>query len=351
MGIFDALSGKSLKRAYGNAADVARDNRNLNATLLSGAFDTAGNELRFGAGHAINALNEGLASGRDTIEQYDARGLEALASGQSGAREQLALARGAAGRQGDAFSGLEALATSYGPGRQTYLDALGLAGEEGLGRARDAFGNTLQTDFEIDQGLDAINRARNARGGTVSGGNIDRDAMLFGQGLANSRTSQYLDRLAGLADRELAATGTAAGGRAQAAGLEAGLFGAEADLINQGGINAANLASQTGGRLTDLTTNTQTNIANLQTGLGQGLANLALGRGGALADVNNRFAEASQTASIGRGQADNQASANALNFGINIAKLGAGAAGSFGGGAPGVPTNSGFGGGFFGLPT
>lgn len=345
MGILDAFTGKSLKKGYGNAANIALENRDENRSVLNQAFGQARNEITGGVDAAINTITGGRDAAGGQVQQYDVRALDALANGVTGAQGSLAMARGAAANQGDAYAPLEDLASGYGGGRDVLLDALGINGADGLGRATDAFGNSLQNDFEITQGLDAINRARNMRGGTVSGGNIDRDAMVFGQGLANSRSGQYLDRLTGLADRELSATGAAAAGRAGAAGLEAGLYGAEADLLAGGGVNAANLASLTGGRLAELTTNTSNNIGNLQANRAAGLADLALGRGSALVGENNRFADVNQTAAIGRAQADNQASANTLNFGINLAKLGAQAAGRFGG-EPGGASGGGFGAGF-----
>lgn len=351
MGIFDAFTGSSLKKGYGNAANIAMEARDENMDYINQYFGQGRNELNNGTNAAINTISGGRDAAAGQVQSFDARALAALSGGVQGAQDQLALARGAAGQQGSAYAPLEALAGQYGQGRETYIDALGLNGQDGLGRAQDAFGSSLQNTFEIDQGLDAINRARNMRGGTVSGGNIDRDAMVFGQGLANSRSGQYLDRLAGLTDRELSATGAASAGRAGAASLEAGLYGAEADLLQGGGINAANLATQTGGRLSALTTDASNNVGNLQSSRASALANLALGQGSAIINENNRFADVNQTAAIGRGQADNQASANALNFGINLAKAGAQAAGGFGGGGgAGLPTGGGFGGGFFGLP-
>ena len=304
MSIFDVFTGSGQARAQGAARDI-----------YNKAYDTT-----VSLGNAqINTLQGGRDAAGTVLRGYENKARNDVTQGAQRART-------AFGQMGDAYIPIENLRDEYGAGRETYIDALGLNGAEGLSRARSAFGNTLQSNFEMDQGLEAINRARAARGGgTVVGGNIDRDAQNYGQELANSRTNQYLDRLYGLTGMEYGAASQGAAGRAAAAGGLAAL--------EQGtGANLANISQSTGNRIADLTMGTSRDVAGVQ---------------GKRIDYNNLRASQIANSILAERDARDQGSANLINFGVaglnNVAKLAGGLFGGFGGfgggGGMGVPMN------------
>lgn len=176
------------------------------------------------------------------------------------------------------FNSLSDLAGQYGQGTTMYLNALGLNGQAGSDAARAAFQTSPGYQFNLDQGLEAINRRR-AGTGMLNSGNSDVDAQRFGAGLASSEWNPWISNLSGLNSNALAATGAAATGKA-------GVLGSQ-----------ANLAQQNAGNLVGLNT-TVTNGINGQ---------------------NTQQANA-----------ETAASGNIFNFGMNLAKLGTGFVPGFG---------------------
>jgi hypothetical protein len=101
-------------------------------------------------------------------------------------------------------------------------NALGLNGPGGTAAAQAAFQTGPGYQFQLQQGLDAINRSANAAGMGASG-NMLREAQTFGQGLA---AQEYNNWLKNLQTRE---------------GLYAPLAGRQADAVQEMGRNLANL--------------------------------------------------------------------------------------------------------------
>lgn len=91
-------------------------------------------------------------------------------------------------------------------GSALYPDALGVNGAEGSARARDAFTTSPGYQFQLDQGLQALDRRRAASGGFSSGG-ADLDTLAFSQGLASQDWNNWLDRVTGGVDRATGALG------------------------------------------------------------------------------------------------------------------------------------------------
>lgn len=176
---------------------------------------------------------------------------------------------------GNALSGyqpLSDLAGKYGAGTTMYLNALGLNGQAGNDAARAAFQMSPGYQFNLDQGLEAINRRR-AAGGMLNSGNADVDAQRFGAGLASGEYNNWLSGLSGLNSNALTATNAAAAGKA-------GIFGSEANLAQQ---NAGNLV-----------------------------------------DLNKYYTSGVNNQNTQEANAKTAASGNIFNFGMNLAKLGAG---------------------------
>lgn len=177
---------------------------------------------------------------------------------------------------------LSALGTKYGAGTDLYLDSLGVNGADGTTRAQGAFTAGPGYEWQMGQGLDALNRRR-ASGGMLNSGNADIDAINYGQGLAKQEYGGWQTRLAGLMQPEM----TSATGLAALGGQKAGLYA---------------------------------NDANQRVGLESNIAN----------------GQNSQTTQAANAQM--QGSGNLLNFGMNLASLAAGGMGggglfgSFGGG-------------------
>lgn len=101
-------------------------------------------------------------------------------------------------------------------------NALGLNGAAGTAAAQAAFQTGPGYEFQLEQGLDAINRTANAAGMGASG-NMLREAQTFGQGLA---AQEYNNWLKNLQTRE---------------GLYAPLAGRQADVMSELGRNLGNL--------------------------------------------------------------------------------------------------------------
>lgn len=174
-----------------------------------------------------------------------------------------------------AYGPLADMASQYRGGTNLYLDSLGINGADGNARASGAFTTSPGYQQGIDAGIDVLNRRR-AAGGMVNSGNADLDALKYGQNMQNQQWSGWQDRLSGINQNALAATGTAAAG-------QAGGYGALSDLYNQdaqsrvgiggtvlsGNMNANNQEAQ--GRA---------NGAKNLMSAGMGLASLAMGGGG-----------------------------------------------------------------------
>jgi hypothetical protein len=168
------------------------------------------------------------------------------------------------------------LTAKYGAGTDLYLDSLGVNGADGNARATSAFQTNPGYDFAVNQSLDALDRRAASRGMLASGNNTI-DTLNTVHGLANNEYKGWQQNLAGLINPEMQATS----GQAGVAGNIAGVYTNDAQ-------NRVNLA---GGVATGQN-NAQTQGANAQM----------------------------------------QGSANALNLGLNLARLGTGFLGTAAGG-------------------
>lgn len=137
------------------------------------------------------------------------------------------------------------LATSYDPYRagggaaqnQVYA-LLGLNGSNAQDAAFGQFRNDPGYQFQLSQGLGAIEQSAANRGNLNSGRTL-KALQEYGTGMADQSYGSYLNRLLGLGAQGLGATQAAVGTAAQGAGgqLQAGL--ASAPTLGQGMIAGA----------------------------------------------------------------------------------------------------------------
>jgi hypothetical protein len=365
MGLFDVFTGKPQKEAGIKTRGFLDQMKGENLGFIDRGYGNAMDNIRVGVDSATDYFNEGRGRslgdigggyrlGRDALTGGYNAGLNsvnsgytdsvnALDAGGAGARNALTGARGA-------YDSLAALGSKYGGATSLYLDSLGANGAEGTDRARGAFTPSLSYDFNLNQGLEAINRRRNA-GGMVNSGNADRDAQEYGAGLASREFGSWQDRLAGLINPELAATSGAASGRSgvdvrmadletamgrDRANLATGRAGMLADLSKAYGGGMANSFANEGTALAGVNSNSFNNLANLNMGAANTRAGLDMGAAGMRVGVNNQI----MNPYIGTYQKDAdasmQGSKNLWDFGMNAAKLAASAATGMpmGGGSP-----------------
>lgn len=187
-------------------------------------------ETLFGGG----AAKESAEKNRGVYNNYAGQSYNFLDQG-------LGKSEGALGNAINAYQPLSALGQKYGAGTDLYLNALGVNGAAGTQAARDAFTSSPGYQFQLDQGLDALNRTAAARG-MLGGGNLSQDSIKYATGLASQDYNNWLGQLGGLVNPELAATGGAASG---IAGANTNL----ANLYNQDATNRVNVAGNQAGGL------------------------------------------------------------------------------------------------------
>lgn len=122
-------------------------------------------------------------------------------------------------------------AQRYEAGSKAYSDAIGLNGAGGNASALQQFQAGPGYQFNMDQGLQALTRARSAQG-MLGSGNTDTDALKFASGLANQGWNSWLDRLNGFDQRGLATAGQISGSYGQQAGLVNDYYGNRASTID-----------------------------------------------------------------------------------------------------------------------
>lgn len=178
------------------------------------------------AEQAAQQRNAGLQQGYNAYATNAGQGRDALTTGFNNA----------SGAYTNLLNGANAGAGAYG-------DASGANGAAGYTRAQQNFQTNPGYQFQMDQGLQALNRTH-AAAGNLNSGNADADAIKYGTGLANQSYQSYLSGLSPYLGQQNAAT--AGYGNAQA-GLGQGLnqsytgqgTAANANYTGQGASDAA----------------------------------------------------------------------------------------------------------------
>jgi len=139
-----------------------------------GLFDIfSGDDAKKAAADKVAGLNAGYSQASDLL----GAGRDALTSNF--------------GAAGDLYKNL---LSSYAPGASAYGDATGANGAAGYDRARANFQTNPGYQFQMDQGLQALNRTH-AAAGNLSSGNADTDALKYATGLADQSYGNYVSRL------------------------------------------------------------------------------------------------------------------------------------------------------------
>lgn len=217
-----------------------------------------------------DAGKEAADKNRDLSASYKSAGLGYLDSGLNSSKGYLDNAVGS-------FDSLANLGSKYGGATNMLMNALGVNGTAGNKAATDAFQAGPGYEFQLNQGLDAINRRR-AAGGMLDSGNADTDAMTYATGLANQSYNGWLGNLGGFISPELSATQGAAAGRASGYGSLANLY--QTDAANRIGLEGGYTSGMMGANNQEAQARSQgaKNIA----GLGLSLASLGAGGLGGL---------------------------------------------------------------------
>lgn len=138
--------------------------------------------------------------GAQQLQQGETEAKDALDTGLGFAKEQYGKASGLFGNLADEYRG----------GAKLYQDALGVNGADASTAARSAYTTAPSYTFNMDQGLQALSRAR-AVNGTLDSGGADTDAMKFASGLASQDFNNWLANLATLDTKRATAVAGQAG--------------------------------------------------------------------------------------------------------------------------------------------
>jgi hypothetical protein len=227
MGLFDLFSNDTAEEAA----------RQRNQGLQQG-YDAL--SQNFGQGRT--ALSGNLATGRDALTGNLAAGRDVLSGDYGQGRDAASANYGAAG---NLYAGLgDYFKQQYGGGANAYGDATGANGAEGFGRAQTNFRTDPGYGFQMDQGLQALQRTH-AASGNLASGNADADTLKFSQGLADQSYGNYVSRLAPYL--QLAGAGQTTATAGQAGALQHLGNTLDASYRGEGGANASSYGTQGAG--------------------------------------------------------------------------------------------------------
>ena len=257
----------------------------------------AENALTSSANSAIRGLQSSRNLGLEDINRSSVAGIQALQQG---------------GQAGVGFldRGMEGFNPLAAQGGQAAGIQSALSGAMGIQAQRDALANLKPvSDFLTEHGERGLTRNAAALGG-LGGGNVRRELVRFGQGLAGESAQQQFNNLGVTADRGFNALGSIAGLRGQQAGISQDV-----------GHGSANILGAQGRQLAGLRANTAQNIANVASNTGSQLAAGRSQAGGRIASsigsttsglanlINQQGATAADTLGVTGGNLSNLLSA------------------------------------------
>lgn len=159
-----------------------------------------------GGSMQANAANRAAAANTAQANEYKKEGMAAIDTGVN-----------------KAGGYLQQIADQYSPFASMYTNAMGLGGAEGNAAARDAFTTSPGYEFNLNQGLQAVQRGA-AGSGLLSSGNLMTALQDRGAGLASQEWNGWLDRLGGGATNYSTALGNQASLHTNAAGQRVDLL-------------------------------------------------------------------------------------------------------------------------------
>lgn len=320
MGIGDLFTGQPLKTAAEqNRGILTQTGSNLiNSTAT--ARDQAGGILQDQYGLASGNLGTGYNAATGAINTGAAGAQGYLGAGNTAAQGTLQAG-------GGAYQPLTELAGRFGQGSGLYADALGINGASGNQNAQQAFQAGPGYEWQLNQGIDAINRRANA-GGMLQGGNANRSAIDYATGLANKEYGGWLDRLGAYNNLELGATqGAAAGNQGNNLAI--------ANLQNTGGQDQARVALGQGQNLAEIARDYYAKQAGADTGYGTAAAGNIVGANNTGVNIGMGLAPKIGQTYMDSANAEMQASKNQWTGLMDVAKLAVGAFGGVPGGGGG----------------
>lgn len=158
---------------------------------------------------------------RDILRDYKSGALTEINAGAD-------QAGGALGEARDLYGNITARGNNAA---SLYDNAIGLNGAAGNDAARSAFTESPGYQFQMDQGLQALDRGAAARGSFQSGG-TGIDELGYAQGLAGQDFNGWLDRLNGVAGNQALGTAGEAGALGDLASLYTGTAGAKVGVLD-----------------------------------------------------------------------------------------------------------------------
>ncbi len=183
-----------------------------------------------------NPVKEAAAKNADLYQQNEQKGLGYLDTGYN-------TATGALNNGIRAYKPLTSLGENYYQAPLLQLDALGVNGTAGSNRALSAFQESPGYQYQLQQGLQAVDRGAASRG-MLSSGNTLQAEQTLGNNLANQGFSSWLNNLGTFTAPALTATA-------------GGAYGTQ-----QGYNNLANLGEMDAQNRVNLGTTTTSGLAN-----------------------------------------------------------------------------------------
>lgn len=317
MGIFDIFTGKPAMQAAEDTRNYLGNVQNTGTTAINTARDGAMNSVAGGAANARSAYDTAYGAGSNAVNSGADAALGYAGSGANTANGYYDMGK-------DAYGSLAGLASKYGGATTMALNGLGVNGQGGTDAARAAFTAGPAYNWNLDQGLEAINRRRAASGTGVASGNADRDAQKFGAGLASNEYKDWMTNLLGFTNPELGAAGSYANG-------VAALNQNQGNMNNSNALTQAQFANSRGGMLADLSNRYGTNVGGSYANEGQSLANLQTGAAGQQVNLSTGLAGPVAGTYKAEGDAAMAGSGNLWNLGLNALTGATSAAGKAGG--------------------
>ena len=289
-------------------------------------------------------IQTGLIGREQALQGGYQSALAALMQGANTGRADLMAARDLATKQAETnFNRGEAYFQPYMQAGQQALGLQGaLSGAQGQAAFDAAYTDSPYMRFLQEQGDRTVTRNSAAIGG-LGGGNVQKELVRYGQGLAGQGLQQQIQNLSGLSGIGL----NAAQGGAQMAGNQGTAL---AGITQRAGEGMSNLAMQAGGQIGNYAFNTgqmaaqgRTDYGNLLAGqinnTANNMANLSMNQGGQYSNIIGQGAGnlATILQNAGVSQADalrimaTAQAQTASNAGANMAGVQ---------GTPGMPSNN-----------